>query len=113
MNIKILSCVFSDNGICKCTPVGRHRNSWPTVISLDLREVDQTAKEHNIVHEFGHALGLQHEHQRSDFWEHASKFIDMTKMASDVGEKYIEHYLCKNNLRGDPSYDADSVMHYW
>ena len=33
-----------------------------------------------VIHEFGHALGLGHEHQRSDFWELTKPYIDVTKM---------------------------------
>ena len=36
-----------------------------------------------VIHEFGHALGLDHEHQRSDFWEYLEKHIDMEKMCND------------------------------
>ncbi len=36
-----------------------------------------------VIHEFGHALGLEHEHQRSDFWEVLGEYIDDEKMKED------------------------------
>ena len=36
-----------------------------------------------VIHEFGHALGLDHEHQRSDFWDVLGEHIDMKKMCED------------------------------
>ena len=36
-----------------------------------------------VIHEFGHALGLEHEHQRSDFWDGVEKHIDVERMKED------------------------------
>ncbi len=33
-----------------------------------------------VIHEFGHALGLEHEHQRSELWQVLSKYIDKNAM---------------------------------
>ncbi len=81
-----------------------------------------------VLHEFGHALGLEHEHQRSNFWDVLDqkdekgddKFIigkeqmkqgivcnpatgQIFKTTSDVHNRQTEH----------SEYDPYSVMHYW
>ena len=71
-----------------------------------------------VIHEFGHSLGLEHEHQCSNFWSVASKFIDLNKMTKDPDMRAVnfetnmlEHH---DSDSGETSpYDADSVMHYW
>ena len=40
-----------------------------------------------VIHEFGHALGLEHEHQRSDFWDGVEKHIDVERMKDDIRVK--------------------------
>ncbi len=74
--------------------------------------------EHIVIHEFGHALGLEHEHQRSIFWSVAKKFIDVDKMRKDkrlkntnIDTDYLESSLQCGD--GSEEYDPDSIMHYW
>ena len=88
---------------------------------LDLHSntgLDDKYKKHLVVHEFGHALGLGHEHQRSDFWKLIKPYIDMTKMRKKLNisdasfainwdnDKLFERGKCT-------AYDPHSVMHYW
>ena len=79
---------------------------------------------HLVIHEFGHALGLEHEHQRSDFWDVVKEFIDMKKMKDDHRFKHMKgekagfgtNYLEKKTPTGEcieSEYDPHSVMHYW
>ena len=74
-----------------------------------------------VLHEFGHALGLDHEHQRSDFWRILGRFtIGKDKMRSGNGGRCAkagdEHF--KKEYRGqiqreESKYDPNSIMHYW
>ena len=84
---------------------------------------------HLVIHEFGHALGLEHEHQRSDFWDTIQDFIDTDTMESDHRFEYLEtekakkayfgrDWLKEKPKRKDASeykseYDPQSIMHYW
>ena len=84
---------------------------------------------HLVVHEFGHALGLEHEHQRSDFWDTIKDFIDMDKMEEDPRFGYLKTkkdkkaYFGRDWLKEKPKkkdaeeykseYDSQSIMHYW
>ena len=66
---------------------------------------------HIVRHEFGHVLGLEHEHQRSVFWDVAEKFLDVEKMKSD---KLVTKAFFRAKQRGEGTdYDSDSIMHYW
>ncbi len=51
----------------------------PTMV-LSLNGHTHYIQESLVIHEFGHALGLEHEHQRSDFWDILGKFLDIDEM---------------------------------
>ena len=89
---------------------------------LDLhsgRGMDDHHKKHLVIHEFGHALGLGHEHQRSDFWENIKAYVDVGKMKADLNvsnAKFDTDWGRDNQFkrgRRSTPYDSDSVMHYW
>ncbi len=72
-----------------------------------------------VLHEFGHALGLDHEHQRSKFWDVLEGFI-IPKFDMENGVKCMKAcpaVFRSNNVAPDGTkksdYDSDSIMHYW
>jgi hypothetical protein len=70
--------------------------------------------EHLVVHEFGHALGLEHEHQRSDFWKKIEPYIDTDKMEADPDmQGRLQDYKSEFDPSSSTDYDSKSVMHYW
>ena len=99
----------------------------PTM-QLNLRGFPPTLQESLVIHEFGHVLGLEHEHERSDFLEVAMDLIDKEKMDEDprwksflaagfkkqwkrVSRKKDSPPEEEQQLLGD--YDPDSIMHFW
>ena len=70
-----------------------------------------------MIHEFGHALGLEHEHQRSKFWCIASNLINIEAMRKDrqlSSTNVVRDYLEREQSGwGSEEYDPDSIMHYW
>lgn len=80
--------------------------------------VTDTYKKHIVIHEFGHILGLTHEHQRSEFWKHIRPFIDVKKMKKDLkltdAQFERDWDVDLQNLDGTSTdYDSHSIMHYW
>jgi len=73
-----------------------------------------------VIHEFGHALGLEHEHQRSDFWNILEPLVNIEVMKADGRMKGTTEDFFKENWgrsTNDRShcaeYDPMSIMHYW
>ena len=100
----------------------------PTMI-LNLFGMSDAAQKSYVIHEFGHVLGLDHEHQRSRFWDVLAEkdqkgdyrfivgFENMKKKRS-YGEPVCEQHLRKGWSEKEmnttkPAYDPDSIMHYW
>ncbi|XP_064383859.1 uncharacterized protein LOC135332881 isoform X2 [Halichondria panicea] len=99
--------------------------SKPTMV-LNLLGHSAELQESLVIHEFGHALGLEHEHQRSDFWDVVGKHIDMDTMKDDTfvnprqendgGQSFGKDWLKLEKktmpMESVPEYDPDSIMHY-
>ena len=98
----------------------------PTMV-LNLYHMTTAAEQSSMVlHQFGHALGLDHEHQRSQFWnilegkDSESSFIigkeDMMRGDSGKCVQADEEVFKPNQTppAGElEDYDPDSIMHYW
>ncbi len=92
-------------------------------LNLSDKRLPQDFQRHLVIHEFGHALGLEHEHQRSDFWDVVEKHLDVDAMGQDSrtgdyssvkGKAAFGRDWLKKKEKGTLSeYDADSIMHYW
>ncbi len=96
---------------------------------LNLYGMTKAQQKSMVIHEFGHALGLDHEHQRSRFWDALEKkdeedqyqfIITKKRMKSGDGGKCQR--ACAAVFRAkleapdgteESEYDSDSIMHYW
>ena len=73
-----------------------------------------------VIHEFGHALGLEHEHQRSNFWEILEKHFDTDKIKQELGDYEFKNNWYRKTLEDTDNgaesdsqdYDPYSIMHY-
>ena len=82
-----------------------------------------TFYKYTILHEFGHALGLQHEHQRPEIQQLYSDtrlrtYVARVHKLKTIREinGFIEVNWKKLPNRQDSmntDYDKDSIMHYW
>lgn len=78
----------------------------------------QDMYEYIVTHEFGHALGLQHEHQNPATaikWKKATVIADMAKQGwtakmceDNIFTRFSKQYACI----GSPAFDAKSIMLY-
>ena len=82
-----------------------------------------------VLHQFGHALGLEHEHQRSDFWDVLGDQLDTDQIKMDpfvnpaqtqeAGEEVFKKYCGAISRKQSVSrvqsvkYDPESIMHLW
>ena len=100
-------------------------------MQLNLSCCDPDLQRSLVIHEFGHALGLKHEHQRSDFWNVIRKHLDLPKMKSCISVRYsmtseqeraasgwnsqwdAESASSSTSPREGYEYDPLSIMHYW
>ena len=99
----------------------------PTMM-LNLRGYPPELQQSLVIHQFGHALGLEHEHQRSDFWDVVEPYLDINKMEMDLRVNpsqseegkaaFGRDWLRKVDESGEQSvntlseYDSESIMHY-
>ena len=88
----------------------------PTMV-LSLRAHSPDIQRSLVIHEFGHALGLEHKHQRSDFWDVLEKHFDLGSIKEDKRLAQLKDWSrLKGNTHLDVArsdYDPNSIMHYW
>ena len=126
--------------MCTCAAIGGSKSEVGTeakyvtegskeenaTMHLNLSYAGDRYNEHLVMHEFGHALGLGHEHQRVFFWNNIGKFFrkdvvekEYGQAYKDVVEKEFQAYYRSNiasyeDQTGEKSeYDPDSIMHYY
>ena len=88
---------------------------------LDLSGKDDYHIQFTILHEFGHALGLYHEHQHPQYLKvmkdylSPEKMMDILSMRTTQVDDFNRQYLELNDFDDHfikPNYDSKSIMHY-
>lgn len=103
----LIMCINAAGAERSSSEIGRFQYDGKPSMILNLTRNVQNPEypQYVVVHEFGHALGLMHEHQRSGFLKEISPFLKRTPPA------YTE--FLKQTQTGQGSiYDPESVMHY-
>ncbi len=112
--------MFGTGSSC-CATVGSQAmavpHNEPTMV-LSLKGQAPQMQKFLVIHQFGHALGLCHEHQSPNFWKVANSLLDITKMRRDPRMKNVNFdrdmfQKQSQDAMFKPEYDPDSVMHYW
>jgi len=93
---------------------------------LNLGEVTDNMKKNQVIHQFGHVLGMPHEHERSDFWSIVERHVDKRRMEKRYREQlkgsrdhqdkefsYEKQWKKIKHQKHPLCYDPHSVMHAW
>lgn len=83
---------------------------------LDLAGLSDAEIQFNILHEFGHVLGLYHENQHPTYVDVMDKYWDGDKLQQFSGiEDCLEFSKQYHKVEDDcfkEEYDPNSIMHY-
>ncbi len=85
--------------------------SQPTMV-LSLRGQPRYIQKSLVMHQFGHALGLDHEHQRSDFWDVVGSYFEKEHIPQAQTSRVLKK-LDSIDFDALVDYDPESIMHYW
>ena len=85
---------------------------------LNLSAGGDAYKKFIVVHQFGHALGLEHGHQCGNFWQLVNSYVDTEKMKKDRdlqgNPEFFEGMQYLSVVNSEMSkYDSTSIMQYW
>lgn len=89
-----------------CFAVPGRSNKQPQQLNLEVSKDTNCFSRRVVMHEFGHVLGLMHEHQRSD----RDKYIDI--QSSNLTSEGKAQLNKKFSYETSTPYDYISLMHY-
>ena len=103
--------------------VGTEAMGKEITMVLDLNQHSSDKQRSLVIHMFGHALGLEHEHQRPEFWEVLGKHLNLEKMKKDLrsqsgdedDSEFERLWMVKKRVSdtSEYKYDPASIMHFW
>ena len=70
-----------------------------------------------VIKQFGHALGLKNEHQRSDFWNVIRKYLNVGKMKEnpEIESAFEDQWAAtseEQTVNSLSEYDPESITHF-
>ncbi len=93
---------------------------------LNLYGMTKADQKSMVIHEFGHVLGLGHEHQRSDFWDVLESKNEDLEYRFIIGKRRMKSgdgghckracdamFRAKKEIMTVTEYNSESIMHFW
>ena len=88
-------------------------------IKLNLADLNEEPElqESIVIKQFGHALGLKNEHQRSDFWNVIGKYLNVEKMKEnpEIESAFVNQWAAtseEQTVNSLSEYDLESITHF-
>ena len=86
-------------------------------VTLAIDGLPDNEIQHLVLHEFGHILGLCHEHQHSDYLSVMDRFLVSDSELKKTAEikslrEFKQQYKELNFTAEESGYDKYSIMHY-
>ena len=88
-------------------------------VYLNLADLDKEPElqESIVIKQFGHALGLKNEHQRSNFWKVIGKYLNVEKMKEnpEIESAFVNQWAATSEgqtVNSLSKYDPESITHF-
>ena len=81
-------------------------------MNLNFSDMNDEEIKATIVHQFGHALGLEHALMRPNVWEVLKPYLNVGMITTSITKDFEVHWTGKGLNDSVVNYDEGSVMRY-